>query len=140
MQIINVDGTDIATGGSPFGQTYIFSYDPSKAFDKNITQLSIFYTQTSPGYLGYTLPTIQDVVAIKLYTHSEYASYRLRQGEVYGSLVDGTWELLLADATMEGADMWCTFSLPPQVKTARKELSLPSIFSTMPAALTRGFR
>ena len=142
MQIINVDGTDIATGGTPFGQTNIQGYGPSRAFDKGIEKLSMFYSQTPPCYLGYLLPTAQDVVAIKLYTHSEYVSYRLQQGKVYGSLntsngVDGTWELLLAEASMEGADMWCTFVLP-QVKFA--ELSTPLLLSTMPAALTRGFR
>lgn|GEM_PF-3880891 len=144
MQIINVDGTDIATGGSPFGQAYITVYDPSKAFDKSIAQTSIFYSQASPGYLGYLLPTAQNVVAIKLYTHSTYASYRLQQGKVYGSLntsngVDGTWELL-AEASMEGADMWCTFVLEPQVKIARKVQSFAPLLSAMPAALNRGFR
>ena len=147
MQILDASGVDIATGGTPFYSRYDYYWDPNQAFDKSISQSSLFYgNDPTESYLGYILQSPTEVTAIKLYTDPKYASYQLHHGQVLVSLDtqngnDGTWDLILDDVTLVEGGTWHTLVLVPRLvsRDVFHPQPIPAILNALPASLNRGF-
>ena len=155
MEILDAEGNNLAVGGTPFGSPANHSnYTPPKAFDGIINGAcgSMYYSASKPASLGYhtTSPMPATVVRLATTTYSDYHPFRLANGVVLGSNdstdgFDGTWDTLATEVTMASTGgTWTSHPLTwgpnAEVGAKPKTLSTPIILSTMPHALTRGFR
>lgn len=155
MEILDASGATLSVGGTPFGSPpYQSRCSPAKAFDGIVDGAfgSMYESASKPASLGYhtTSPMPATTVRLSTTTYADYHKYRLGNGVVLGSNdstdgFDGTWDTLATGVTMASTNgTWTTHPLTwgpnAEVSVKSKPLPTPIILSTMPHALTRGFR
>lgn len=155
MEIRDAEGNNLAVGGTPFGSPVIAQgYEPPKAFDGIVSSgTSMYYSNTAPAVLGYHTTSLMPATVVRLATStdSNHLVYRLKDGVVLGSNdstngSNGTWDTLATGVTMASTTgTWTSHPLAwgpnaEVVPSPKSHFPTPIILSTMPHALTRGFR
>lgn len=134
LAVESINGTPFGSGDNPPG-----GYLPYRAFNNTLTGYNIFYSTTSGAYLGYNFNNMQDITLMRLY-ETNYYSHRLQNGKILISRnttngVDGDWVIISEGVSMGASGQWHEFPFPIITRNLT-----PVILSTMPTALTRGFR
>ncbi|MCF4152708.1 hypothetical protein L2W58_12995, partial [Dethiosulfovibrio sp. F2B] len=130
MQILDSNGTNIATNGTAFGAPVNYTAYPAQgAFSgviggyQNTYNLCIL---SSPGYIGYHTTTRMKCVSVRLASSPGYPDHFLVNGTIFGSNnstdgVDGDWDTLAISVQMSPiGGAWTEFELVENRITRRQ--------------------